>query len=797
MADEVSNFTGDWTQTKEAVANFRQLLLCSKCSRLVTEPVCLGVCEHMLCRSCAGPRAGDGCVVCQSPAWVKDLQINRHLSNITQLFCSLESLLSPTVTTEQAPSPLQANPGYEKILKHQQNFKIWFSPRSRKVRCRVQKPSPDDGPPSKAPSPETTPQNPDTSRVESTDLSIFDFISSQDSGSGSSCPQTRDDARKTRKRPTKSGPHRKRAAATVRLTRKQSKGKLKVQRLETINQQWEIGTEVGVSAHAGRPERNPRRSSKRVSFLGPAGSQTPGKAVPQLENPVLVSGSIEGVPQGRREAAGIPPVLAQVPVQPSYSTLPEPMEPTRQDSVPSPQITPKRPRSEACDPPEGTPKRPRTSPGPRSKRLTGGCGNPALLTTPPSLGRLMFGKSPHRSREGQGESPGSIGRRSPARTPVGSHSLQASPTVMKRNHKGETPLHLAAIKGDVEAAKELLDQGADPNLKDHAGWTPLHEACNLGHLSLVEVLLARGALLNTPGYENDSPLHDATRNGHPAVARLLLQHGASQSVLNLYGKRPADYALSLEMREVFRSSPVTPQPSDRLLVGSPSNLAMINSNGKRDEQMIVLDSKLSKTQQKQLAKLAQLLGMKQVETFSGSVSHVVVPDGPAPTTLSSLQGVLAGCWVLGYSWVRECLRAGEWLPELEYEAGGGPRQGRINKYNLLPPLFDGCFFFLLGSFGAPPKQELLRLLRDAGGQLLSRQPKPDSDVTQTVSEAAYHAAPGSDQALCTQYILYDPHASPHNTAATAVRRRGKVWTTPASWVVDCIAAFRLLPVPEA
>ena len=58
-------------------------------------------------RSCAGRRAGDGCVVCQSPAWVKDLQINRHLSNITQLFCSLESLLSPTVTTgkrSNAPS---------------------------------------------------------------------------------------------------------------------------------------------------------------------------------------------------------------------------------------------------------------------------------------------------------------------------------------------------------------------------------------------------------------------------------------------------------------------------------------------------------------------------------------------------------------------------------------------------------------------------------------------------------------------------------------------------------------------
>ncbi|KAG7282846.1 hypothetical protein CRUP_020684, partial [Coryphaenoides rupestris] len=58
----------------------------------------------MLCRSCAGPHAGDGCVVCQSPAWVKDIQNSRHLSNITQLFCSLESLLNPTDTTGQQPA---------------------------------------------------------------------------------------------------------------------------------------------------------------------------------------------------------------------------------------------------------------------------------------------------------------------------------------------------------------------------------------------------------------------------------------------------------------------------------------------------------------------------------------------------------------------------------------------------------------------------------------------------------------------------------------------------------------------
>ena len=42
-------------------------------------------------------------------------------------------------------------------------------------------------------------------------------------------------------------------------------------------------------------------------------------------------------------------------------------------------------------------------------------------------------------------------------------------------------------------------------------------------------------------------------------------------------------------------------------------------------------------------------GLILVPPTSSPVSHVVVPDGTAPTTLSSLQGVLAGCWVLGYS----------------------------------------------------------------------------------------------------------------------------------------------------
>ncbi len=38
-----------------------------------------------------------------------------------------------------------------------------------------------------------------------------------------------------------------------------------------------------------------------------------------------------------------------------------------------------------------------------------------------------------------------------------------------RNERGETALHVAAIKGDHEGVKKLLDQGISPNVADFAG----------------------------------------------------------------------------------------------------------------------------------------------------------------------------------------------------------------------------------------------------------------------------------------------------------------------------------------
>ncbi|XP_029314945.1 BRCA1-associated RING domain protein 1 isoform X2 [Cottoperca gobio] len=801
MDNDVLVQTTDWKNTKVAVAKFRRMLLCSKCSNVMTEPVCLGMCEHMLCRSCAGPRAGDGCVVCQSPAWVKDIQINRQLSSIIQLFCSLESLLNPIEPPESSPAEIPTQP-HSPVLKHKKSFKIWFSPHSRKVRCTVEKPAVVTVPESSS-SGETRAAQSDTltAQRQTQDMSVFNFTSSsQDSGSSSTqrCENENRKKRSTKKNAASKKVSLQRATVT---TRKQSKLKMKKNRLEAINQQWGITKEIDALKEKEQSSaEEARRSSKRVSFLNsavtsdesqpevPQGSTNELSPARSTTRESLLGGSGTVLNDQTQPGQGMSDSVGE------HDKLPETHNPEKQDDEPPPKHSSKRSRVvEKVAMLDTTPKRPRASPGRRRKSQMS-----LAVLNPLSSASPRCDKSVNNSREEQGASPSvlsTVGKRSPRspRSPSGSvgRPTSGSPAVMKRNHMGETLLHLAAIKGDVEAVKELLDEGADPNLKDNAGWTPLHEACNLGHLAVVEVLVSRGALLNTPGYENDSPLHDAVRNGHPAIVKLLLQLGASQDVLNLSGKRPADYTVGLEMLEIFQEASEETKYANTSL--SPSaHLSMVNDSVRRNEMVVFRASKLSQPERLLVAELGELLGGRMADTVSVSVSHVVVPEGHMPTTNSTLLGLLAGCWVVKFSWVEACLQAGEWMPETEHEAGEGPQRSRVNRWSLLPPLFDGCFFFLLGSFKAPSKDELTKLLREGGGQLLSRQPKPDSDVTQTLSAAAYHALPGSDQALCTQYIIFDPRG-PHKPT---VVRRGKVWSAPSTWLIDCITAFRLLPVSD-
>ncbi|XP_055059568.2 ankyrin repeat domain-containing protein 12 isoform X1 [Misgurnus anguillicaudatus] len=146
----------------------------------------------------------------------------------------------------------------------------------------------------------------------------------------------------------------------------------------------------------------------------------------------------------------------------------------------------------------------------------------------------------------------------PSQTPTmqkkitSSSSTRQKDKVNKRNERGETPLHMAAIRGDVKQVKELIGLGADVNVKDFAGWTPLHEACNLGYYDVAKVLIGAGAEVNTQGLDDDTPLHDASSSGHKDIVKLLLRHGGNAFQLNKRGERPVDVADSQELEQLLK-----------------------------------------------------------------------------------------------------------------------------------------------------------------------------------------------------------------------------------------------------
>ena len=94
----------------------------------------------------------------------------------------------------------------------------------------------------------------------------------------------------------------------------------------------------------------------------------------------------------------------------------------------------------------------------------------------------------------------------------------------------EAPVADAAMRGELDAVRDLLTRGADVNAAQGDGMTGLHWAARTGHTALVQVLLEADARVDVRtrigGYQ---PLHLAAGRGHAEAVQALLDAGADPS----------------------------------------------------------------------------------------------------------------------------------------------------------------------------------------------------------------------------------------------------------------------------
>jgi ankyrin repeat protein len=132
----------------------------------------------------------------------------------------------------------------------------------------------------------------------------------------------------------------------------------------------------------------------------------------------------------------------------------------------------------------------------------------------------------------------------------------------KRDTFGATPLHLAALKGNLKVVRFLVEKGTKINtaLKGEplVGLTPLHLAVQYGREDVVRYLIMNGADVNATPYRGQflhlTPLHFAANCGRPQIAKILLKNGAkvNAKIKENPATTPLSYAYQLGFNKVVK-----------------------------------------------------------------------------------------------------------------------------------------------------------------------------------------------------------------------------------------------------
>ena len=127
-------------------------------------------------------------------------------------------------------------------------------------------------------------------------------------------------------------------------------------------------------------------------------------------------------------------------------------------------------------------------------------------------------------------------------------------------------LEKATYRGDAVKIQALLSKGADPNKRNsYNKQTPLHLAAFYSQLEAAKLLIENGADVNTDS-RKCTPLHIAVANGDSAMARLLLEKGADPDPAAAASCGLADRGVRLSEPPVFTPLELAQRRGNEMMV---------------------------------------------------------------------------------------------------------------------------------------------------------------------------------------------------------------------------------------
>ena len=123
------------------------------------------------------------------------------------------------------------------------------------------------------------------------------------------------------------------------------------------------------------------------------------------------------------------------------------------------------------------------------------------------------------------------------------------------NFDGQTPFIRAALSGDIDVMRLLLQHGADPNIATAQGSTALMAAAGINwvpgqteshpeadYVEAVKLCLERGADVNATNSLQLAAIHGAANRGWVSIIQILADHGAKLDVKDVGGRSPMTFA---------------------------------------------------------------------------------------------------------------------------------------------------------------------------------------------------------------------------------------------------------------